>query len=120
MVELADKKCLSCAGQSQVLSQAQAASLLKQLNGWTVEKGKCLSKTYALKDFTEALALANIIGALAEEEAHHPDLLVRWGSLCVTLWTHSADALTENDFILAAKIDRLKPQKAKSPRSQRM
>src|SRR5262249_54848714 len=108
MVELADRKCLDCAGKGQALSQTEVASLLKQLSGWTVEKGKFLSKNYALADFAEALALANRIGALAEEQVHHPDLLVRWGSLGVTLFTHSVDALSENDFILAAKIDRLK------------
>lgn len=107
-MELADKKCLSCAGHNQVLSQPEAASLLKQLSDWKLEKGKMLNKTYVVKDFAEALALANRIGALAEEEGHHPDLLVRWGSLGVTIWTHSLDGLSENDFILAAKIDRLK------------
>lgn len=105
---LADKKCVNCDGHAQALSQSEAATLLKQLGGWTIEKGKQLGKTYRLADFAESLALANKIGKLAEEEGHHPDLLVRWGSLGVTLWTHSIDGLTENDFILAAKIDRLK------------
>jgi 4a-hydroxytetrahydrobiopterin dehydratase len=82
--------------------------LLAQLSGWTVEaKDKHLRKQVTTRNFLESLALANKIGEVAEEQGHHPDLLVRWGELMIELWTHKIDGLSEADFILAAKIDRL-------------
>jgi 4a-hydroxytetrahydrobiopterin dehydratase len=81
--------------------------LLAQLDGWTVEKQYHLSRTFNLPDFAQALALVNKIGALAEEEGHHPDLYLSWGVVRVELWTHKINGLTESDFILAAKIDQL-------------
>jgi 4a-hydroxytetrahydrobiopterin dehydratase len=104
-MRLSEKHCSACAGNPPTLSEKQASELIKQLRGWKIEGAKYLKKSYRLADFAQALALANKIGAIAESENHHPDLLVRWGGLAVTLWTHSVDGLTENDFILAAKID---------------
>jgi 4a-hydroxytetrahydrobiopterin dehydratase len=106
-MELADKRCLACHAGMPVLSRSEAALLLDRLNDWTIENGKYLSRSFSFKNFAQALELANRIGALAEKEGHHPDLLVRWGMLKVTLWTHAVNDLTESDFILAAKIDRL-------------
>lgn len=64
-------------------------------------------KTFEFPDFVTALKFTNAIGALAEEQGHHPDILLRWGSVMVTIWTHKIDGLTESDFILAAKINEL-------------
>ena len=75
-------------------------------NAWGFDTSGHLEKRFACKDFVAALSLANRVGAIAEEEAHHPDLHVRWGELRVEIWTHKIDGLTESDFILAAKIDR--------------
>ena len=82
--------------------------LLGQLsNGWTATHGHShLERNFTFKDFAGALAFANKIGEIAEKEAHHPDLHVRWGACGVEIWTHKINGLTESDFILAAKIDR--------------
>lgn len=83
--------------------------MLGELQGWSVEADdKHLKKSIKTRDFLESLDLANKIGVVAEEQGHHPDLLVRWGELNIELWTHKIDGLSEADFILAAKIDRLK------------
>jgi 4a-hydroxytetrahydrobiopterin dehydratase len=68
-----------------------------------------LSKAFTFPDFKTALEFVNQVGAVAEEEGHHPDLCLSWGKVDVTTWTHKIDGLTESDFILAAKIDRLHP-----------
>jgi 4a-hydroxytetrahydrobiopterin dehydratase len=88
----------------------QAASLLTALQGWKIEQSsghEQLVKTYRFADFVRAVEFVNWITPVAEAEGHHPDLLVTWGRVRVQLWTHAAGGLTENDFVLAAKIDRL-------------
>lgn len=104
---LAEKDCIPCRGGVPALSRAEFEPLLAELDGWEVEADKRLVKRIKLGNFMEALALANKIGELAEAQGHHPDLLVRWGELGIELWTHKIDGLTESDFVLAAKIDRL-------------
>lgn len=74
---------------------------------WKVINDHHLEKEYFFRDFQTALEFTNKIGELAEQESHHPDIYLTWGKLIVTLWTHKVDGLTENDFILAAKIDQL-------------
>ena len=106
-MELANKKCLPCHGGVPRLSQAEYEPLLKDLPGWKIEADKKLVKSYKFKDFAKPMALANKIAEVAEAENHHPDLIVRWGELRIELFTHAIDGLSENDFILAAKIDRL-------------
>lgn len=78
--------------------------------GWEIIEGHHLRKDFKFKDFKEALAFTNQIGEVAEREQHHPDLQLAWGQVVVTIWTHKVDGLTENDFILAAKIDELSPE----------
>lgn len=86
----------------------EAEALLQELSGWTMsEDTKQLSKTYQFKNFKDALAFANKVGALAEEEGHHPDMQVSWGKVSLELTTHVIRGLSQNDFILAAKIDHL-------------
>jgi 4a-hydroxytetrahydrobiopterin dehydratase len=82
--------------------------LLGQLSsGWTAtHEHSHLERNFTFKDFAAALAFANKVGEIAEKEAHHPDLHVRWGACGVEIWTHKINGLTESDFILAAKIDR--------------
>ncbi len=75
--------------------------------GWQVVAEHHLEKEYRFKDFREALAFTNRIGGLAEEQGHHPDIYLAWGKVKLTIWTHKVDGLTESDFILAAKADRL-------------
>lgn len=106
-MSLAEKKCQPCHGGTTVLSRAQLEPLLAELNSWTVAEDKKLRKQISTKTFAESLRLANLIGAEAEAQQHHPDLLVRWGELHVELWTHAIDGLSEADFILAARIDKI-------------
>jgi len=80
---------------------------LTQLEGWTVENGHHLQKSYDFPDFVSALAFVNRVGALAEQEGHHPDVHLTWGKVRIQIWTHKIDGLTESDFILAAKIEEL-------------
>lgn len=79
--------------------------MIKQVDGWTVDRLGHLSKTFRFPDFLQALAFVNRVGAIAEEQQHHPDLHLAWGKVGVEIWTHKVDGLTESDFILAAKID---------------
>jgi 4a-hydroxytetrahydrobiopterin dehydratase len=103
---LADKTCRACHGGVPKLSAPEYQEYLAELEGWQVQGGH-LVKSYKFKDFAAAMKLANKIADLAEDQGHHPDLLVRWGELRVELWTHAIDGLSESDFVLAAKIDRL-------------
>lgn len=74
---------------------------------WTVRDGKRLERRIRFPDFASALAFVNRIGEIAERENHHPDLHLSWGAVGIVIWTHVIDGLTESDFVLAAKIDRI-------------
>ncbi len=75
---------------------------------WTIVDEHHLTRTFSFPDFKTALDFVNRVGALAEEQGHHPDILLAWGRAVVTTWTHKIDGLTESDFVLAAKVDRLR------------
>lgn len=107
MSELADKQCIPCKGGVPPLAKAETDKLLSNLNGWTIEKEYHLTRHFKLPDFVSALALVNRIGDLAEAQGHHPDIYLAWGKVGVEIWTHKINGLTESDFILAAKIDKL-------------
>lgn len=80
--------------------------LLQQLHAdWTIVDEHHLSRVFQFPDFAKALEFVNVLGGIAEEEGHHPDLLLRWGSVQTDIWTHKIKGLTESDFILAAKAD---------------
>jgi len=83
-----------------------ASRLMEQLDGWSFEQGH-LAKSYAFNDFAGALEFVNRIGAISEEQGHHPDIYMTWGKVSVEIWTHKIDGLTESDFILAAKFDEI-------------
>jgi 4a-hydroxytetrahydrobiopterin dehydratase len=105
---LTQKKCVACEGFETPLNRTEAEALMQQLQGWTLsDDAKSISKSITFKDFAGALAMADKCGAIFEEEGHHPDLLVAWGKLTITTWTHAINGLSENDFIVAAKIDEL-------------
>ncbi len=108
-MSLSKKTCIACTKGMPTLTVDECREFLKQINGWTLEGGKKILKSYKFKDFMSAMNLANKIADVAEHENHHPDLLVRWGELKIEIWTHKVDGLTESDFILAAKIDELSP-----------
>jgi len=88
------------------MSKEHAKELVKQLQSWTVSgDGHWLSKEFKFPDFKSAMNFANRVTDIAEQEQHHPDLQVSWGKTVVELTTHTIDGLSENDFIIAAKID---------------
>lgn len=108
MSELSKKKCRPCEEKTGKLTGSQTDELLEQVNTWKIVEDKFIEKTLHFKDFASALAFANLVGEIAEKENHHPDILIfSWNKIKLTLSTHSINSLSENDFILAAKIDEL-------------
>jgi 4a-hydroxytetrahydrobiopterin dehydratase len=104
--ELASKQCVPCHGGVPPLNSAEIDTLLPKLeSGWKAVSGHHLQKTYEFPDFASALAFTNAVGAIAEEQGHHPDIYLAWGKVRLEIWTHKIDGLTESDFILAAKAD---------------
>lgn len=103
---LVDKKCEPCAGGAKPLEGDALDRLAAQLEeGWAVEGGHHLKKAYDFENFRRALDFVNRVGAIAEEQGHHPDIFLTWGRVELRIWTHKIDGLTESDFILAAKAD---------------
>jgi 4a-hydroxytetrahydrobiopterin dehydratase len=116
MKELNQKKCLPCAKACGALASEELNKFLLELGeSWRIEQGKKLLKPFIFKNFKEALSFVNQIGALAEQEGHHPDLLLSYGKVLVELFTHKVGGLTESDFILAEKIDALYISKTAHP-----
>ena len=105
--DLAQKTCTPCRGGVPPLKGSELQALAKQLSGWDVVEEHHIVKRYTFPDFVTGLRFVGRIGALAEEQGHHPNILLAWGRVEITLWTHAVSGLTESDFILAAKIDRL-------------
>jgi 4a-hydroxytetrahydrobiopterin dehydratase len=108
MNSLAEKQCKPCQGGVPPLAGEALARLARELGGgWQVVMGHHLEKEYQFKDFREALAFTNKVGELAEAQGHHPDIYLAWGKVKLTVWTHKINGLTESDFVLAAKADKL-------------
>ncbi len=107
MSMLAAKQCVPCKGGVPPLAGKELDELLAQLgpNGWVAVNDHHLEKAYTFPDFSSALAFVNRVGAVAEEQGHHPDIFLAWGKVRIATWTHKIDGLTESDFILAAKAD---------------
>jgi 4a-hydroxytetrahydrobiopterin dehydratase len=103
---LADRNCRPLPEGTPCLGVAEARVRLRELNGWAIERDR-LVKAFGFPDFSSALAFVNRVGEVAEAEDHHPDVALSRGRVVLSLWTHAAGGLTENDFILAAKCDRL-------------
>jgi 4a-hydroxytetrahydrobiopterin dehydratase len=108
MSSLANEKCIPCRGGVPSLKGEELAALARELGAeWRVVDEHHLEREFRFPDFAQALAFTNKVGALAEEEGHHPDIYLAWGKVRVTIWTHKVDGLTRSDFVLAAKIERL-------------
>ncbi len=105
---LAGEKCVPCRGGVPALKGDDLRALQDELGGgWRVVNDHHLEKEYTFPDFAQALAFTNAVGAIAEEEGHHPDIHLAWGKVRVTTWTHKIDGLTRSDFVLAAKIEQV-------------
>ena len=107
MSDLASKTCVPCRGGVPSLAGKELQDLEKQVPQWKVVDGHHISREFKFPDFRQALAFVNKVGEIAEAQGHHPDIFLTWGKAGITTWTHKIDGLTESDFILAAKIDKL-------------
>jgi 4a-hydroxytetrahydrobiopterin dehydratase len=110
MDKLTAMKCVACRGDEPALTDAEIAELRPQIPEWEVievESVKRLQRIFKVKNFIEAMALANKIAVIAEEEGHHPLIVIEWGRASVQWWTHKIKGLHRNDFIMAAKTDEL-------------
>jgi len=106
-MSLADQRCIPCRGGVPPMEESRAKELLRELDdGWHLNSNGHLERVYGLQDFAQAMALANKVADLAEDEGHHPDLYIAWGTCKVEIWTHKISGLTESDFYFAAKADR--------------
>jgi len=107
MSDLAAKNCVPCRGGVPALSGEELDKFERQLPDWQVINRHHLQRVFTFPDFKQALAFVNQVAEIAEAQGHHPDILLAWGKAEITLWTHKIDGLTESDFIMAAKIDKL-------------
>jgi 4a-hydroxytetrahydrobiopterin dehydratase len=109
LAELTTRRCVPCEGGVPPLPRAEAEALVRNLEGWALDPdGKQISRSWTMKNFMAGLDFFNKVAALAEDEGHHPDLhLEGYRKLKIVVWTHAVNGLTENDFILAAKINQL-------------
>jgi len=96
-----------CEAGTSPLSKIQSENYLRIVKGWTIKNMK-LYKEFKFKNFKKTLKFVNKVGEIAEKEGHHPDIYFTWGKCTIELYTHSIKGLSENDFILAAKIDKIK------------
>jgi 4a-hydroxytetrahydrobiopterin dehydratase len=104
---LADKVCVPCKGGAPALKGTALEPLHRELPDWEIVNEHHIHKVFRFPDFQKALDFVNRAGAIAEEQGHHPDILLTWGRAEITVYTHAVNGLTESDFILAAKIDRV-------------
>jgi len=112
MTDLADKKCIPCEGGIPSFDITQIHTYLKKVDGWDVkndeENSYYLIKEFKFEDFLKSQTFVNKVGDLAEIEGHHPDISFGWGYANIKIFTHAIKGLHESDFVLAAKIDRIK------------
>ncbi len=106
--DLASKECVPCRGGIPPLELDEARKLQASTPGWSLsEEGTRISRTFQFKDFLEAMKFVNDVAEVAERQGHHPDISIHWNQVDLLLYTHKINGLHENDFILAARIDRL-------------
>jgi len=109
MNEFASKQCVPCSNGTLPFKGVELKTLHEKLGKtWKLVDEHHLEKEFTFKNFEDALAFTNKVGAVAEEQGHHPDIHLSWGKVKITLFTHKSGGLTTNDFIMAAKIDELK------------
>lgn len=112
-MDFASKKCVPCEGGTPSLTPREVDADLASLDGWDArEQKKQIHRHFRFGDFSEAMRFVNALASVAESEGHHPDFCVRYANVDVTLWTHAIGGLSENDFIVAAKLDRLPEARA--------
>ena len=104
--DLKNMKCQPCTGETEPLKEKEILDNLNNLRNWNInDEKKMIYKKYTFKSFKQSLNFTNLVGALAEEQGHHPDISLGWGYCLIMLHTHEIKGLSVNDFILATKID---------------
>jgi len=106
-MELHEKKCVPCETGGVPMPDSEVSKYLERIPSWKL-KGKKIEREFVFKNFVEAIKFVNKVANLAESEGHHPDFQVHWNKVLLELWTHSMGGLSENDFIVAAKINKIK------------
>ena len=106
-MKLTEKKCVPCEGGTPPLGEPDIIKYMTEIPAWSLKEGH-LSRTFKFKKFSDAISFVNSVARLAEEEGHHPDISIHYNRVDLELWTHAIKGLSENDFILAAKINRIK------------
>ena len=107
--DLASQTCVPCRGGVPPLKGGELQQILQQVPQWKAVNEHHITRLFTFPDFKQALAFVNRVGEVAEEQGHHPDILLTWGKAEITMWTHKIDGLTRSDLIMAAKIDQLYP-----------
>ncbi len=110
MSALHEQALVNCNAESQRLTHEETTLLMSQLSGWQISEEKTIpqiSKNFVFKNFLQAMAFANAVGELAEQENHHPCICIEWGKVAISWWTHSVDGLFINDFIMADRCNQL-------------
>lgn len=106
-IHLSEKRCVACEGGVPPMVRDEAQKLMAELHsGWELEENE-IEREFKFKDFKEAMAFVNKVAEIAEGEGHHPDIEIKYNKVKIELSTHAIHGLSENDFILAAKIDRI-------------
>jgi 4a-hydroxytetrahydrobiopterin dehydratase len=104
--DLVNKKCVACEGGTRPLDPATASQYMEELPGWQLSvDARKISRTFEFENFVKAMVFVNSVADLAESEGHHPDITIRYNKVILDLWTHAIKGLSENDFILAAKVN---------------
>lgn len=115
-MSLAERHCVACRGGLPRLTDAALAAGLAELPAWTLAAGGArLERRFKFRDFVQAMRFVNAMADLAEREGHHPDFSVHWNRVDVTIWTHDAGGLTDNDLVLAARVGALPESSPPSP-----
>lgn len=109
-MKLSQKKCIPCEGGIEPLGEEQAKKLMPELEqGWMlIDGGRMLARAFEFENFVQTMKFVNKVADLAEAEGHHPDMSISYNTLSIELTTHAIDGLSENDFILASKVDQIK------------
>ena len=111
MSDLLDKKCVPCEGGVKAFDISEIYKYQKKVDGWEIiqndKKAYLLEKKFKFKNFLESQKFVNEVGRVSEEEGHHPDIMFGWGYAKINISTHAIEGISENDFILAAKIDKI-------------
>lgn len=105
-MNLVEKKCLPCEGGTPPLGEPEINTLSKEVPSWSLREGH-LFRSFRFRNFKEAINFVNSLAELAESEGHHPEICIHYNKVEVELWTHAIKGLSENDFIMAAKIDNI-------------